>query len=410
MAFPQTNESTTIHTGLKRTLSLPMVVFYGLGNILGAGIYVLIGKVAGEAGQYTPLAFLLSSMLVVATAFSYAELVSRYPRSAGEAVYVQQGFGIQSLSTAVGLLICVAGIVSSAALVKGFVGYLEVLVPVAENEIIIVVSITLGLIAAWGISQSVKIIAIVTVLEIFGLLFVIAAGFNISPAELPTDEVSPAASWSGIWYGAFLAFYAFLGFEDMVNVAEEVKRPRIYLPVAIIIALILATLLYVSVSFVAVRVMTPGSLAASGAPLAAIVSKAIGFGGGIIAVIGLLAVINGALVQIIMSSRVIFGLARQGWIPAVFDWVWPVTRTPVLATAVTAVCVAVMALSLPIVSLAAMTSLLVLIVFSLVNVSLIRIKKRGGEKQVLFEVPLWVPVAGVAASLGLALFSLTTIK
>lgn len=409
MADPESVESAPVHTGLMRTLSLPLVVFYGLGNILGAGIYVLIGKVAGAAGYYTPLAFLFSSLIVVATAFSYAELVSRYPRSAGEAVYVQQGFGIQSLSTAVGLLICLAGMVSSAALVKGFVGYLKVLLPVSETEVIIAISITLGLIAVWGISQSLKIVAFITVLEILGLLAVIIAGFEISLAELPVAAASTEADWSGIWYGAFLAFYAFLGFEDMVNIAEEVKRPRIYLPVAIIIALILATLMYISVSFVAIRVLAPDILSSSDAPLAAIVTKATGFGGGIIAVIGLLAVINGALAQIIMSSRVIFGLARQGWIPTFFDWVWPVTRTPVVATAVATTGVVAMALSLPIISLAAITSFLVLIVFTLVNVSLIRIKKQGEEKQVLFEVPLWVPIAGVATSLGLALFSLTTV-
>ena len=410
MVNPESVESKPIHTGLKRTVSLPMVVFYGLGNILGAGIYVLIGKVAGVAGYYTPLAFLFSSLIVVATAFSYAELVSRYPRSAGEAVYVQQGFGVQTLSTIVGLLICLAGIVSSAALLKGFVGYLKVLLPVNELEVVIVLSIVLGLIAVWGISQSLKIVAFITVLEILGLLAVIIAGFEVSLAELPVAAANSEANWIGIWYGAFLAFYAFLGFEDMVNIAEEVNRPRIYLPVAIVIALTLATLMYISVSFVAVRVLAPEVLSSSDAPLAAIVSKATGFGGGIIAVIGLLAVINGALAQIIMSSRVIFGMARQGWIPTIFDWVWPVTRTPVLATGLTTACVAVMALSLPIVSLAAITSLLVLIVFTLVNVSLIRIKMRDEEKQVLFEVPSWVPVAGVVTSLGLALFSLTTFK
>lgn len=403
-SFSEPNERA--HTGLKRSLSLPMTVFYGLGNILGAGIYVLIGKVAGVAGYFTPLAFLLSALVVVATAFTYAELVSRYPRSAGEAVYVHQAFGFQGLSTLVGALILVAGIVSSAALARGFIGYLKVLMPVSELLVIVVLVLALGLIAVWGIGQSVSIVAFITVLEIFGLLVVIVSGleqsFSLPQQPVPVQEMH----WGGIWFGAFLAFYAFLGFEDMVNIAEEVKRPRFNLPVAIIIVLILATLLYTSVAFVVLRVLTPSELAASEAPLSVIVARATGGGGGFIATIGLLAVINGALVQMIMSSRVLFGMARQGWIPAFFKQVSPVTRTPVLATLATTACVMLLALLFPIQSLAAITSFLVLIVFALVNIALLRIKLRREQRPIPFQVPLWVPVVGVATTFGLAMFSL----
>jgi APA family basic amino acid/polyamine antiporter len=139
------------HTGLKRSLSLSMAVFYGVGNILGAGIYVLIGKVAGVAGYYAPLAFLFSALILVPTAFTYAEWVSRSPRSAGEAVYVNEAFGSRFLSTVVGLLILVAGIVSSSALVRGFLGYLKVLMPTNEQFAIVLLVIVLGVIAIWGI-------------------------------------------------------------------------------------------------------------------------------------------------------------------------------------------------------------------------------------------------------------------
>lgn len=401
---PDTGEDG--HSGLKRSLSLPLAVLYGLGNILGAGIYVLIGEVAGVAGHFAPLSFLLSSLVAVATAFSYAELVSRYPRSAGEAVYVQQAFGKQSLSTAVGLLICLAGIVSSAALARGFVGYLGVLLPVNEAEVILVLAVVLCLIAIWGITESVNIIALITMLEILGLVAVIVSGLGATIPEPVETPVMETVQWGGIWLGAFLAFYAFLGFEDMVNIAEEVKRPRLNLPIAIIVALILATLMYTTVAFVVVRVASPAELAASEAPLAFIVNRALGTGGSIIAIIGLLAVINGALVQVIMASRVLFGMARQGLIPSMFDWVWPVTRTPVLATVITSAGVAVMALLLPIVSLAAVTSFLILVVFILVNLALIRIKLQKEEKTVLFQVPFWVPVAGVITTAGLTVFSL----
>jgi APA family basic amino acid/polyamine antiporter len=395
-----------IHTGLKRSLSLPMAVFYGVGNILGAGIYVLIGKVAGIAGYFAPLAFLFSALIVVPTAFTYAEWVSRSPRSAGEAVYVNEAFGSRILSTIVGLLILAAGVVSSSALVRGFLGYFKVLMPINEQFAIVMLVIVLGVITIWGISQSVRIVSVITILEILGLLIVIIAGTQQS-ASLPTipPEVPPL-NWTGVWLGAFLAFYAFLGFEDMVNIAEEVNRPRLNLPRAIIIALIVTTVLYTSVAIVVERVFTPAELAASEAPMSAIVTRATGGGGTTIAVISMLAVLNGALAQMIMSSRVLFGMGRRGWLPNFFSQVWPVTRTPVPATFVTMIGVILFASLLPIQSLAAITSFLVLIVFALINLSLIKVKLRAEQKTIPFQTPIWVPIIGTLTTLALATFSL----
>jgi len=394
------------HTGLKRSLSLPMAVFYGVGNILGAGIYVLIGKVAGVAGYFAPLAFLLSALIVVPTAFTYAEWVSRSPRSAGEAIYVNEAFGLRSLSTLVGLLILIAGIVSSSALVRGFLGYLKVLMPVNELFAIVLLVIVLGVIAIWGISQSVRIISVITILEILGLIIVIIAGMQQS-VSLPVVTVqAPLLNWSGVLFGAFLAFYAFLGFEDMVNIAEEVNRPRLNLPRAIIIALVITTLLYTAVAVVVQRVFTPAELAASEAPMSDIVARATGGSGIPIAVISMLAVLNGALVQMIMSSRVLFGMGRRGWLPNFFNQVWPVTRTPVPATLATMIGVILFASLLPIESLAATTSFLVLIVFALINISLVKVKLRAEEKMIPFQTPIWVPVIGTLATMALATFSL----
>lgn len=402
----ETGSGAEPHTGLKRTLSMPMAIFYGVGNILGAGIYVLIGKVAGVAGYYSPLAFIFSALIVVPTAFTYAEWVSRSPRSAGEAVYVNEAFGFRSLSTLVGLLILAAGVVSSSALVRGFLGYLKVLMPVNETFAIWFVVLVIGIIAIWGISQSVKIVSIITILEIFGLLAVIVASLQneivIPAVPVPAEPVN----WEGVWFGAFLAFYAFLGFEDMVNIAEEVNRPRLNLPKAIIIALIITTVLYTSVAIAVQHVFTPLELAASEAPMSDIVARALGGGGTIIAVVSMLAVLNGALVQMIMSSRVLFGMGRQGWILTVFSEVWPVTRTPVLATMITMIGVIVFALYFPIQSLAAITSFLILVVFALINFSLIKVKLRTGQKTIPFQVPIWVPVLGVLTTIGLAGFSL----
>ncbi|MDH5785894.1 MAG: amino acid permease [Chromatiales bacterium] len=209
---------------LKRAFNLPLLTFYGLGTILGAGIYVLIGEVAGLAGMAAPFAFLLASILATFSALSYAELSARFPVSAGEAIYVQQAFGIRSLSRLVGLLIALIGLISSATLVRGFVGYFQLYVPLPEWQIISLLVLLLGGLAMKGISESAWVAAITTVIEMAGLLLIlVVAGENLQqlPEQLP--QMIPGASGIalfGIVAGAFVAFYAYVGFEDIVNVAE----------------------------------------------------------------------------------------------------------------------------------------------------------------------------------------------
>jgi basic amino acid/polyamine antiporter, APA family len=396
---------------LRRSLGLPLVVFYGLGNILGAGIYVLVGKVAGSAGLLAPIAFLLSALVASLSAFSYGELSSRYPVSAGEAVYIQRGFGWRPLSIAVGVFISIAGMVSSAAITKGFVGYLHVFISTPDWLAVILLLLVLGTLAGWGISQSVQVASFITVVEIFGLLLVIAVGGDslmTLPERWPeiSEQVGRGAAWSGVMLGAFLAFYAFLGFEDMVNVAEEVKEPRTVLPRAIVIALVVSTVLYMAVAMVAVLSVSPAALSQSAAPMALVFTQATGSKPVLISVIGIFAVVNGALIQIIMVSRVIYGMSRQGWIPVEFGRINQATRTPLIATALVVFCVMVLALWVPLVALAGITSFLILIVFALVNLSLIRIKRHETRPEGVIFFPGWIPVGGFLLSIGLIVVSL----
>ena len=393
---------------LKRGLSLWLLVFYGLGNILGAGIYVLVGKVAGTAGLFAPAAFLVASLVAAFTALSYAELVARYPLSAGEAVYVQEGLGLQALSVLVGLLIVLMGAVSAATIARGFVGYLDILIEVADTVAITLLVVILGATAIWGIVESVRIAALVTLVEVLGLILVLAVAgdslFSI-PARLP--ELIPSLDpviWQGILFGAFLAFYAFIGFEDMVNVAEEVTNPVRNVPLAMLLALGITTLLYAAVSLTAVLTVPPAQLAASEAPLATVYAEATGSRPVALSIISIFAVVNGALIQIIMGSRILYGMSRQGWLPALFGRVWHRTQTPVAATVATAGTVLVLALWLPLVTLAKSTNFLVLLVFSLMNLSLLRIKWRDPHPAGLRVLPQWVPAGGIVASLGLLLF------
>lgn len=397
-------------TQLKRGLSLWLLVFYGLGNILGAGIYVLIGKVAGSAGLFAPVAFFVASLVAAFTALSYAELAARYPYSAGEAVYVQQGLGRPALSVLVGLLIVLMGAVSAATIARGFVGYLDVLIELPDALTITVLVLMLAAIATWGIVESVSIAALVTLVELLGLVMVLAVSgdsFSSLPQRLPELVPSPdPAVWQGILFGAFLAFYAFVGFEDMVNVAEEVRQPERNVPLAILIALAVTTLLYAAVCLAAVLSMPPPLLAASDAPLASVYAHATGEKPVTLSIISLFAVVNGALIQIIMGSRILYGMSRQGWLPPLLGRVWRTTRTPLVATLATAGLVLVLALWLPLVTLARATSFLVLIIFSLVNLSLLRIKRREPHPPGVRVVPLWTPVGGILTSLGLLLFQL----
>ena len=395
---------------LRRVLSLPLITFYGLGTILGAGIYVLVGKIAGIAGLYAPLAFLIAAAVAALTGFSYAELTSRYPRAGGESIYIQQGFGIRMLSTLVGLLVATAGLVSAATIAHGFVGYLGVFVELPATPVIIAVVLVLGGLAIWGILESAKAAAIATMIEISGLLLIIAVaspGLATLPARWP--ELLPpadAAAWSGIMLGAFVAFYAFIGFEDMANVAEEVQDAARNLPRAILFSLALATVLYLLVTLAAVLSLPPAQLAASDAPLALIFEHSTGYPPTLIAVISLFAVINGALIQIIMASRMLYGMSTAGWLPGMLAQVSMRTGTPVVATIAAASGVLLFALVLPLAALAKVTSTIVLVVFALVNLALIKIKRRDPAPSGARVYAGWIPWGGLLLSLVLLFFHL----
>lgn len=391
--------------GLRRSVSLPLLVFYGVGNILGAGIYVLLGKVAGVAGYPAPLAFFMASAVAAFTAFAYAELSARYPLSGGEAVYLDEGFGRAGLSMTVGLLIVIGGLVSVATIARGFVGYLDMFVTLPHWLSIVSMLVCLGAVACWGITQSVALAGLFTVVEIAGLLVIMWVGrdaFGDLPQRFGELMVPTGLeAWPGIVGGAFLAFYAYIGFEDMVNIAEEVKRPQRNMPLGILLALLIATLLYAGVAVVAVLLVEPRGLAGSDAPLALVYETATGRRPVAIGLISMAAVMNGALIQLIMVSRILYGMSCRGWIPAMLSTVNPRTRTPLHATVLVIVASAVLALFVPLVTLASITSFVVLLVFAFVNLALVRVKRREPRPVGVRTYPRWVPVVGFATSAGL---------
>lgn len=400
-----------MQANLKRSLSLTLVTFYGIGTILGAGIYVLVGKVAGLAGMFTPFAFLLASLLAALSAFSYAELSARFPKSAGEAVYVQEGLGWRKLSILVGVTIVFAGIISTATLVRGFVGYFEVFIDAPPIVVMISLTLLMGLVVAWGISQSVIIASLMTLLEIAGLVLIIwvaRESFAFLPARW-TEMLPPLEwpAWGAIVAGSFIAFYAFIGFEDIVNVAEEVRNPQRNLPRAIVIALVVTSTFYFIVAVVSILTMAPAELARTDAPLAELYQHVTGDRPWVITIISLVSVLNGALIQIIMASRVLYGMSRQGWLPPRLGQVNARTHTPLLATGIVTGLVLLFALWLPLLSLAKLTSFIILIVFALINLSLWQIKIRAPQPEGIRTVPLWVPIIGFFSSSAFVFYQIT---
>ena len=387
---------------LRRALTTPLLTLYGLGVTVGAGIYVLVGATAQQAGAYAPFSFLVAAIVVSLTALSYAELSTRYPVSAGEAAYVEAGFGAEWLAVLVGLAVAASGMISASAVAMGAASYLHGLVGFPESLLTICVVVIMGLIAIWGIAESVIIAAVITVIEIFGLLFVIAWGQLMSdPQGYAAIEIIPSIDpdiWRGILAASLLAFFAFVGFEDMANVAEEVRDPVRTIPKAILWTLLLATGLYIATSATVLMVVPLDRLSLSAAPLSLIFTEAHssvkqGFG-----VVAIVATVNGVLIQTIMASRVLYGLADRGHLPKILARVAPKTQTPVVATIFVVGIILILTQALPIAVLAERTSQIVLFVFVLVNLSLIRLKFKNVSVGAHFQVPLAVPILGVITS------------
>jgi len=392
---------------LRRSLSLPLVVLYGLGVTIGAGIYVLLGATAGRAGIYAPVSFVLASIVVAFSAASFAELSARFPVSAGEAAYVRAGFRSGALSLVVGFLVILSGVVSSAAITVGSTGYLREFVELGDAALVSIIVLTIGAIAAWGIMESVIFASLFTIIEAGALLAIVTVGIGNNPDlvfALPRviPPIADLGAWAAISGAGLLAFFAFIGFEDIVNLAEEVKRPEHTLPRAIFLTLGLTTLIYFLVTSVAVLSVPIDELAASRAPLSFVFGHITGTSPVAITSIAIVATLNGVIIQIIMASRVLYGLGKQGSVPAIFARIHPLTRTPLIATGTITAVVLTLALVFPLEGLAEWTSRIVLVTFALVNMALLLLKRRASTApEGSFTVQAWVPFAGVLTCLAL---------
>ena len=317
---------------LKRRIGPGLLTAYGVGVMVGAGIYVLTGAVAGTAGIWAPVAFLLAGLVAAPTALSYAEFSTRLPEAAGEAAYIAEGLKSGGLAVLVGLAIVLVGTLSAGAVLRGGVGYLINAVDIPVWLAILGLGLVLTGVAVMGVLESLALAAVFTAIELGGLALVIWAGMS---AEASADWVQAAPPhWAGIGLGAGLAFFAFIGFEDIVNMAEEVRNPTKTLPRAIILSLIVTSVIYALVSMAAVRAVAPFDLSHSSQPLVDVWHARTGAAAAFLSAIAVAAALNGVLAQIVMASRVLFGMGRDRAGLALFAHTSARFGTPVTGTIV----------------------------------------------------------------------------
>src|SRR3712207_5453630 len=375
------------HPELRRGIGPWLLLFFVLGDIVGAGIYALVGEVGGLIGGAIWAAFLCAFILAIFTAASYAELVTKYPRAGGSATYVNNAFRNPFISFMVAFAVMASGITSACTLTLAFSGdYLAQFITVPVLGAALVFMILINLINFYGISESVRINVILTIVEITGLLLIIVIGVGALFAG--TGDPGRAFEFkegtsvlTALLAGTVLAFYALIGFADSVNVAEETRHPSNTYPRAIFGALLLAGVIYLLVTFTASMVVPTGTLAESSGPLREVVERGpIAVPTTLFAAIALLAVSNGALINMIMASRLIYGMADQGVMPTVFSNVHPGRRTPWVSIIFTTAIALILLVTIggndeALSTLGSTTVVLLLIAFVMVNISVLVLRR-----------------------------------
>jgi APA family basic amino acid/polyamine antiporter len=379
---------------LRRVLTLGPLTLYGLGVIIGAGVYVATGTVIHRAGDAAPLAFLLAGIAAALTGLCYAEMAVRFPEASGSVAFVRHGFGSPRLAQITGAILTVTVVLATASIARGAVHYLLVLLPVPAPILMLALIAGFTAIALRGVRESVWLAAGMSVVEIGGLLAATAAGLASAPDYRLTGMIPGGLpEWGNTLAGAFVAFFAFLGFETLANLGEEVRDPQRTLPRGILGAVAASILLYVAVAVATVLADRGGDN-----PLLDLFEGRVATAFAIVAAI---AVANGVLVQIVMLARLFYGMACNAQLPAMLGRVSPRSGTPAPATLLAGGLVLLVALAVPFEPLLVLTNGLTLCVFVLVDVALWRLHRTDLLPAGRFAAPVWVPP--VAASVAVLL-------
>ncbi|WP_206477036.1 APC family permease [Microbacterium sp. KRD172] len=388
---------------LRRAITGPMLFAFILGDVLGAGIYALMGVLSAEVGGMLWAPLLLALLLALLTAGSYAELVTKYPRAGGAAVFAERAFRSRIVSFLVGFSMLAAGVVSAAGLAIAFAGdYLQTFLPVPAIPAAMVFLVIVGAINARGIRESMGANLVMTAIELSGLVIVIAVvGFFVAGGGGDASRVLQAPEGTGVGVavlgGAIIAYYSFVGFETSANVIEEVKEPSRSYPKALFAALLTAGAVYVLVGLASAVALPPEELQQSSGPLLAVVeATGVGVPSWLFSLIALIAVANGALLTMIMASRLTYGMAQQGLLPEGLGRVLPGRRTPWVAILATSVVAMLLTLIGDLATLAETVVLLLLFVFLSANVSVLVLRRDRVEHD-HFRVWTFIPVLGIGS-------------
>ncbi len=420
MAEPATGEVTQ-QPELKRVMGPGLLLLFVVGDILGTGVYALVGDVAAEVGGAAWLPFLVAFGVATITAFSYLELVTKYPQAAGAALYAHKAFGIHFVTFLVAFVVMCSGITSASTASRAFAANFFTGIDVDASKLGVAL-LALGFMAALaainyrGVGESVKLNVVLTIVEITGLVVVILVGLWAFTSSADVDFSRIVAfetaedknTFLAVTAATSLAFFAMVGFEDSVNMAEETKDPVKTFPKILLSGLSIAGVVYILVSIVAVALVPIGELEASDTPLVEVVKA--GAPGlpidSILPFMTMFAVSNTALINMLMASRLIYGMARQHVLPPVLGTVHPTRRSPWVAIAFTTLIafglilyVSAFASSNAISVLGGTTSLLLLAVFAVVNVAVLVLRRDVREAGGHFKTPTILPVIGFLVSL-----------
>jgi basic amino acid/polyamine antiporter, APA family len=404
----------TVEPSLHRVMGPWLLLLFIVGDILGTGIYALTGQVAKQVGGVVWMPFVVAFAVAVVTAFSYLELVTKYPRAAGAALYTHRAFGIHFITFIVAFAVMCSGITSASTASRAFAANLSNAFDLGLAGTITLVGLAfMALVAVInfrGVGESVKANVVLTCVELTGLLIIIVIGLmaigagegDVSRVTQFNASADRGAFWSVI-AATTLAFFAMVGFEDSVNMVEECKEPRSIFPKILLTGLLITGVIYVLVSISAVTLVAPDQLGEGETPLLQVVQAgAPGFPLEIFGLITMFAVANSALINMLMASRLVYGMSRERVLPAIFGKVHPTRRTPYIAIAFTTLLAFGLIIFVgEVPALGGTTALLLLCVFTVVNIAVLALRKDKIEHN-HFRTPTFLPVVGALACAFLA--------
>lgn len=393
---------------LARSLGLVPLIFYGVGTMVGAGIYSVIGEAAGEAGSQLWISFIFAGIAAFLTVLSYAELSSMFPKAGAEYQFLKAAFPQRRLfSFMAGYLIALNAAATSATVALAFGGYLSVFVELPTPLVALTLLTLCTLLNISGIKEATWVSILLICIEVAGLLIMIVSGAESGDMAKSFTPPSGGDGVAGIFAATALIFFIYIGFEDVANLSEESKEPTRDIPRALLISVLITSALYILVAFSLIALSDPQSLAGSKAPLSDAAGSVAPWRGQALGVAALFATASTALISLISISRMLFGMAREGDMPKVLSRTWTTRKTPWVAALAlfTAACLLLPLGEVKIV--ASVSSFGVLIVFTAVQVAMITLRYRQPDKKRPFRVPLSIgklpllPPIGIVITLAL---------